>query len=242
MTDSDWIGVIRRRPRPRAMATVGDPTESFRKAGMDARVSTRSGRPPKGTIAEKRERLLLSVEELLASGNYRNLSVDEIAQFAGISKKTVYALFETKDALIEHVIGRSPAVFEPGLGSDAANLDAARDELRIFLRQLSEVTFAPRWLGLFQLAMASDSSRLRSVYVHAMRQQGLETIERWLRQCVARQVVGCEDCSKLAMLILAIVVDGPLLQFAMQREALPPIKRNDWRIDDAVNLLIAPLR
>lgn len=53
---------------------------------------------------EKREQILIKSTELFLKLGIRNISMDDICREMGISKKTLYAYFENKSDLLEHII------------------------------------------------------------------------------------------------------------------------------------------
>lgn len=65
---------------------------------------------------EARERILLRANELFNRFGFRRVTMDEIAVKAGMSKKTIYQLFENKDeivnAIVEQHINNSSATCE----------------------------------------------------------------------------------------------------------------------------------
>jgi AcrR family transcriptional regulator len=59
----------------------------------------RRGAPPKGTVSA-RERILATASELFYREGIRSIGVDTIVERSGVSKTSLYRLFESKDALI----------------------------------------------------------------------------------------------------------------------------------------------
>ena len=49
---------------------------------------------------DTREKILLSARNLFTDYGYRKVSMDEIARFAGVTKKTVYSYYKDKDFLL----------------------------------------------------------------------------------------------------------------------------------------------
>ncbi len=52
-------------------------------------------------MTSKKEAVILAARELFSNYGYRKVSMDEIAQQAGVTKKTIYTYFKDKDALIK---------------------------------------------------------------------------------------------------------------------------------------------
>jgi AcrR family transcriptional regulator len=69
---------------------------------MDTRTRARRGAPPKGE-ASARERILGTARELFYREGIRAIGVDTVVERSGVSKTSLYRLFESKDALIAAV-------------------------------------------------------------------------------------------------------------------------------------------
>jgi AcrR family transcriptional regulator len=66
---------------------------------MEAGVRPRRGAPPKGEVSA-RERILATASELFYREGIRAIGVDTIVEQSGVSKTSLYRLFDSKDALI----------------------------------------------------------------------------------------------------------------------------------------------
>ena len=66
---------------------------------MDAGARPRRGAPLKGEVSA-RERILATANELFYREGVRAIGVDTVVERSGVSKTTLYRLFESKDALI----------------------------------------------------------------------------------------------------------------------------------------------
>src|SRR6266567_3099344 len=64
----------------------------------------RRGRPCQIAEPERRQLLLDAAESVFLESGYSSASMDDIARRAGMSKKTLYRLFETKESLFAAVI------------------------------------------------------------------------------------------------------------------------------------------
>ena len=69
---------------------------------MEAGVRPRRGAPPKGEVSA-RERILATASELFYREGIRAIGVDTVVERSGVSKTSLYRLFESKDALIAAV-------------------------------------------------------------------------------------------------------------------------------------------
>jgi AcrR family transcriptional regulator len=66
---------------------------------MEAGARPRRGAPPKDELSA-RERILATANELFYREGVRAIGVDTVVERSGVSKTTLYRLFESKDALI----------------------------------------------------------------------------------------------------------------------------------------------
>ena len=66
---------------------------------MEAGARPRRGAPPKGEVSA-RERILATSSELFYREGIRAIGVDTVVERSGVSKTSLYRLFDSKDALI----------------------------------------------------------------------------------------------------------------------------------------------
>jgi AcrR family transcriptional regulator len=77
---------------------------------MDAAVRPRRGAPPKGEVSA-RERILATASDLFYHEGIRAIGVDTVVERSGVSKTSLYRLFESKDALIAAVAAEQDRSF-----------------------------------------------------------------------------------------------------------------------------------
>jgi len=77
---------------------------------MEAGVRPRRGAPPKGEVSA-RERILATASELFYREGIRAIGVDTVVERSGVSKTSLYRLFESKDALIAAVAAQQDRLF-----------------------------------------------------------------------------------------------------------------------------------
>lgn len=68
--------------------------------------------PPEMKDMEPKERILVKAEELFMQYGIRSVSMDDIANNLGMSKKTLYQYFADKDELVEEVVAGHISVVE----------------------------------------------------------------------------------------------------------------------------------
>ncbi len=76
--------------------------------------STRKGRPVQMDTEERRDLILDAVEEFMVARGLRQTSMDAVAKRAGMSKRTVYEIFGSRESLFtECLIRRSHRLLPP---------------------------------------------------------------------------------------------------------------------------------
>ena len=88
---------------------------------------------------ETQTRILTKTHELFMLYGIRSVSMDEIANHLGISKKTIYQYFKDKDALVEGVINIEIEMHQDEFGKYAAISENAIHEIFLTLDTVEEM-------------------------------------------------------------------------------------------------------
>src|SRR5260370_38018604 len=78
--------------------------------GNEGGSGPRGGRPQKGEVSA-RERILATASELFDREGVRAIGVDTVVERSGVSKTSLYRLFDSKDALIAAVAAAQDRLF-----------------------------------------------------------------------------------------------------------------------------------
>lgn len=87
---------------------------------------------------ETTERILLKADELFRRYGIRAITLDEIANSLGISKKTIYQFFEDKDALVDAVMMAHFEKNHDECAQASINAKNAIDEIFIMMAKIDE--------------------------------------------------------------------------------------------------------
>jgi AcrR family transcriptional regulator len=121
---------------------------------------------------ERRGRILEAAEQLFVDEGYASTNMERIAQSSGMSKKTLYQMFENKEALFATLVC-DVEVSEP---AEPAQTDAGKTPEQRLTEALIRITawvLAPRQIGLTRLVIAE--SRNAPELASRFRNQGIET-------------------------------------------------------------------
>jgi TetR/AcrR family transcriptional regulator, mexJK operon transcriptional repressor len=166
------------------------------------------GRPPVLSVEERRLRLFDAAEAVFQSHGYAASSIDEISRVAGMSKKTIYRWFASKEALflglLQHsateILENCPTV-EEGCSPAVA--------LENFLRHAAHSALSPRIVGLLRL-MISEARHWPDV-AQSFHRKMVERCQLVIMRLLAqnpellaqnRRVVGGEDALRQVACLL----------------------------------------
>lgn len=158
-----------------------------------AAVRRQPGRPQKFSEEERRAQLIDVAEEAFLHTGYGATSMDDIASRAGMSKKTLYQLFDTKEALFG-------AVVEARLLSFTTNMDTGLDRpaeeiLTAFLMQVAQFVLLPRRIAMLRLAIAESprSPELANAFYRCGPKRGCSKLTKLITDLGERGVLAVAD-------------------------------------------------
>ena len=88
----------------------------------------------RGPVSEGRERVLMEAQRLFVTRGFAEVSMQQIAEAAGMTKAALYYHFRHKEDLFLHVIERELSRLRSGLAAGIAGHEATRDRL-VFVAQ-----------------------------------------------------------------------------------------------------------
>lgn len=97
-----------------------------------------------------RSRIMVAFLTLTKSLSLKNVTMDDIARQAGISKKTLYQHFRNKNEVIDYVVERSHELFANRCKSIIANAGNAVEALCKIADLLDEISFDWNRISLYQ--------------------------------------------------------------------------------------------
>jgi AcrR family transcriptional regulator len=163
-----------------------------------------------------REQIIQAADDLLYGEGIRSASVDAIAARAGVTKRTLYYHFPSKDDLIAAYLA---ARDEPTLARYAAWLDETKGDLPeqilgIFER-LARVTKSARWKGCGFLRAAAELAGTPGHPALKIGSAHKKKFEAWLAACIAAK--GLSEPALRARQVM-IVIDGAVAEVLIHRD------------------------
>jgi AcrR family transcriptional regulator len=201
----------------------------------------RRGRPCQIAEPERRQLLLDAAEAVFVESGYSSASMDDIARRAGMSKKTLYRLFETKESLFAAVIAARRALLNPAIDDgDCPDVATARDILRRYLLRIARFVLAPRQAALYRLAIA-ESQRTPEI-AHAFHREGpikaRASLISWLALQEERGTLNVPDPASAASMLFSMVISDPQMRLLIGELRKPDDALIEQRVERAVELFL----
>lgn len=170
--------------------------------------------PPNGS--ETRDRIVAAAARLFYAEGIRAVSVDAVAEKAGITKKTLYYHFASKDELITaYLETRDQPTLDLYRGWFEGTEGTARDKVRGLFTQFAQAVDTPRWKGCGFLRTTAE---LASTPGHPAIKVGAahkKRFESWLTDALIRE--GVVEPERIARAIV-ILLDGAAAVMLIHRD------------------------
>ncbi|UGY00710.1 TetR/AcrR family transcriptional regulator [Bradyrhizobium quebecense] len=164
-----------------------------------------------------RERIVQAANSLFYSEGIRRVSVDEVAAKAGLTKRTLYYHFKSKDDLVAAYLA---ARDQPNLALFRkwfAEADGALPvKVEAIFKNLARSARHPKWKGCGFLRTSAELANMPGHPAIRIGAAHKKKFEDWLRATFAEQ--GIADPLKLARQIL-LLLDGSFAVVLLHRDA-----------------------
>ena len=164
-----------------------------------------------------RERILTAANKLFYAEGIRAVSLDTIAEKAGITKKTVYYHFKSKDDLIEaYLVSRDQPnlnQFRKWFGKAEGDLP---DKVEAIFRQIAVAARHPKWKGCGFLRTAAELANMPGHPAMKVGAGHKKKFEAWMAE--EFEAVGLDCAPDLARHIV-LLLDGAFSTILVHRDA-----------------------
>ncbi len=193
----------------------------------------RLGRPPRGSEGEVTLRILAAAKPVFLKEGFEATSLDVIAASAGMSKKTIYARFASKEDLFEAVIVRYieehiPPVEQAATGDGPVAERLHRIALAVLEVALWPDTIAARRIIVAEAGRFPEFARLLHDFGVA---RVVPLIERCLEEGNASGAIAVEDVRLAAEFFFSIAIRTFVdrAELGLERPGLSHVKRETLR-------------
>lgn len=160
---------------------------------------------------ETRKRLLDAACQILAEESLADLSIERISAAAGVSRRTFFAHFPSKDHLLAEVVQHMrPAHLDPyrAWSESCGPLAPIEERLQHIFECISDASRNPKWKGSCFIRVSAELGNQSGHPVHAVVSAANRDMEKWLDGELLRG--GYLDSASLARQ-LVVMINGLLM-------------------------------
>jgi AcrR family transcriptional regulator len=179
-----------------------------------------------------RKRLLDAAYRILAEESLSQLSIEHVSEVAGLSRRTFFLHFSSKDQLFAEVLTYLRPAFAEAYRQCTQDLPSGlsvEDRITALFRKLAAKMSGPGWRGGVFIRLSAEFTDVRGHPVHAVVAEAQRDLESWLEEELRD---GGHGNPALVARQLALLVNGMLMTQLIHRNPsyteaalamLPPI-------------------
>lgn len=174
-------------------------------------LKSRRGRPAQLSTAEREQIILDAMERVVAETGLHRASMDAIARAAGMSKRTLYEVYGSREVMFGAWVHRLRAMFVRVLGPEEADLPLA-ERLKLIFTPEGRQAGCERELMVLRTVVAEapiqpDTAR---EFLHSGIIAGRRIVEDELNRAVGRGELRAMDTEAAAELLFDMATKNPL--------------------------------
>lgn len=199
------------------------------------------GRPRQIDEGDRRQLLIEAAEKVFVEMGYGAASVDDIAKRAGMSKKTLYQLFDTKESLFAAVIASRRAALKEMIEAECCgDTQSASNVLRKFLGQVARFVLARRQAALYRLVIAESQREpeLARAFYREGPSKGHSALIQWLKLQHEQKALIVPDPACAAGMLFSMVVGEPQMRLLIGDMHEPDEAVIDERVKQATEIFL----
>src|SRR6201996_1316997 len=177
---------------------------------------------PKARRGGSREAIVEAAEHLFMERGFGSVSMDELAEAAGVARRTLYNQFASKEDIFREMLLNVTGQLEDALPPGVETRGDVEDVLRFIGRAILDLHRRPTYLGLFRMVVA-DSRQFPWIAESfaAVMDPGMERLARYLAHLTAMGVLNCRHPVLAAHQFMGILNEFFLWPWILGQERLP---------------------
>lgn len=203
---------------------------------VDEHPKSRLGRPRAGSEGERHDALLDHALQVFKRDGYGLASIGKIASEAGISTRTIYALYKNKAELmvasVAHMVERDVEQIQGIDGLDSMSVEAG---LTAIGQMMIQRVTSPGLVSLYRMGVA-EAGRFPELTCK-MRSVGPERIQaviaRYLKRHVEQKTLHIDDIDKAVVLFCHMLIAEP------RHKAVLGVLDKDWDANAHIRYVVA---
>jgi AcrR family transcriptional regulator len=207
---------------------------------MDARKVSRQANP-QARRSDSREAIVAAATRLFLARGFGSVSMDELADAAGLARRTLYNQFASKEEIFREMLLRVSnqleRAFPPGIETQGQVEHVLREIARVIL----ELHKSREYLGFLRMVVA-DSRQfpwIAEEFAAAMDPQ-TERLVRFLAHLTSMGVLNCRNPILAAHQFMGALNDLSLWPWMMGRERIPV--PDEELVEETIGMFLAHYR
>lgn len=204
----------------------------------EAGASGAAGPRPRLPEAERRQALINAAQCVFLAQGYAAANMDDVARGARMSKKTLYQLFSSKEALFEAVMTDHLA---PLLEATPEEADGdLREGLISLMERAAAHLLDDRHVGFFRLISAEvkRAPELAEAFHRSGPAKGKGALERCLATHAARGRLRITDTATAAGMLFGLAIGEPHMRMILGQREAPTAEEISARVAEAVDIFL----
>jgi len=169
-----------------------------------------------------RDAIVHAAERLFLQRGFGAVSMDDLAEAAGVARRTLYNQFGSKEEIFREMLARVSGQLEHALPPGVETSGDVEDVLRLIAQAILNLHQQPDYLGFLRM-VAADSRQfpwIAEALASVMDPQ-TERLQRYLAYMTALGILDCRNPVLAAHQFMGMLNDISLWPWMMARESLP---------------------
>ena len=187
-------------------------------------MGVRSGAIEAGSKARRggsREAIVAAAERLFLERGFGSVSMDELAEAAGVARRTLYNQFASKEEIFREMLGRVSGQLEGAFPPGVETQGDVEEVLRLVARMILVLHKQPEYLGFLRMVVA-DSRQfpwIADEFAAVMEPQ-TERLTRYLAHLTALGILDCRNPTLAAHQFMGALNEFSLWPWMLGRDSL----------------------
>jgi AcrR family transcriptional regulator len=180
--------------------------------------SVLASRAPRGG---SREAIVAAAARLFPERGFGAVSMDELAQAAGVARRTLYNQFGSKEEIFREMLLKVSRQLEDAFPPGVETQGRVEDVLRLVARMILELHKNPEYLGFFRMVVA-DSRQFPWIAEEfaAVMDPQTERFARYLDHLTVMGVLTCRNTTLAAHQFMGVLNEFALWPWMLGRQSL----------------------
>jgi AcrR family transcriptional regulator len=196
---------------------------------------------PRGRRGESREAIMTAAERLFLQRGFGSVSMDELAEAAGVARRTLYNQFASKEKIFRAMLDRVSAELESAFPPGIETQGDVEDVLRLLAKVIVDLHKNPEYLGFLRMVVA-DSRQFPWIAKEFAAVMDPQTgrLARYLGHLTDLGILNCRNPTLAAHQFMGIINEFSLWPWMIGRQRA--LASDNEVIEEAVQMFLQRYR